>query len=243
MGNEGGSIHVDLITTTITAKDGLNYPDLDPGEYLKLIITDTGSGIPADILSKIFDPYFTTKNPSEGTGLGLSTVHGIIKDHGGSIKVYSEPGNGTSFQIFLPVIETEPEERDNSVEQLPHGIKTILFVDDEKLLLEIGKELLESLGYRVETRASSIDALEAFRVQPAKYDLIVSDITMPKMTGEYLAVEIKKIAPDIPIILCTGFSTRLNSEKLIKVGVTKVLMKPLTMNELAVNVRLALDHR
>ncbi|MBU1140450.1 MAG: PAS domain S-box protein, partial [Proteobacteria bacterium] len=243
MGNEGGSIDVDLITTTISAEDGMNYPDLDPGEYLKLIITDTGSGIPAEILSKIFDPYFTTKNPGEGTGLGLSTVHGIVKDHGGSIKAYSEPGNGTSFQVFLPIIiESEPEETDTSVEQLPHGIETILFVDDEKLLLEIGKKLLESLGYRVETRASSIDALEAFRVQPAKYDLIVSDITMPKMTGEYLAVEIKKIAPDVPIILCTGFSTRLNSEKLIKIGVAKVLMKPLTMSELAVNVRLALDH-
>ncbi|MBU1231987.1 MAG: cache domain-containing protein [Proteobacteria bacterium] len=242
IGNEGGSIDVDLITTTISAKDEMNYPDLDPGEYLKLIITDTGSGIPAEILPNIFDPYFTTKDPGEGTGLGLSTVHGIVKDHGGSIKAYSEPGNGTSFQIFLPIIETEPEKNDNSVEQLPHGIETILFVDDEKLLLEIGKELLESLGYRVETRASSIDALEAFRVQPAKYDLIVSDITMPKMTGEYLAMEIKKIAPDVPIILCTGFSTRLNSEKLIKIGVAKVLMKPLTMSELAVNVRLALDH-
>lgn len=242
IGNEGGSIDVDLITTTITDKDGMNYPDLDPGEYLKLIITDTGSGIPAEILSNIFDPYFTTKNPGEGTGLGLSTVHGIVKDHGGSIKAYSEPGNGTSFQIFLPIIESEAEKADNSVEQLPHGIETILFVDDEKLLLEIGKELLQSLGYRVETRASSIDALEAFRSQPAKYDLIVSDITMPKMTGDYLAAEIKKINPDVPIILCTGFSTRLNSEKLIKIGVEKVLMKPLTMNELAVNVRLALDH-
>ena len=241
MDEEGGLIDVELSTTTISAKDGINYPDLDPGEYLKLIITDTGSGIPSEILTKIFDPYFTTKNPGEGTGLGLSTVHGIVKDHGGCIKVYSEQGRGTSFQIFLPITKSRTERTDNSVGQLPHGNETILFVDDEKLLLEIGKELLESLGYRVETRASSIDALEAFRVQPAKYDLIVSDMTMPKITGELLAVEIKKIKPDVPIILCTGYSTRLNSEKLIKIGIAKVLMKPVTFNELAVNVREALD--
>lgn len=242
IGNESGSIDVDLTTTTISANDGINYPDLDPGDYLKLIITDSGSGIPAGIMPKIFDPYFTTKVPGEGTGLGLSTVHGIVKNHRGSIRVYSEQSRGTSFQIFLPLVESKPEETDYSAEQLPHGTETILFVDDEKLLLEIGKELLESLGYRVETRASSIDALEAFRVQPAKYDLVVSDMTMPKMSGEQLAVEIKAIKPNSPIILCTGFSTRLNSEKLMKIGIAKVLMKPVTMNELAVNVRLALDN-
>jgi PAS domain S-box-containing protein len=239
---ESGSIDVDLITTTISAKDGINYPDLDPGEYLKLIITDTGSGIPAEIMPNIFDPYFTTKVPGEGTGLGLSTVHGIVKNHGGSIRVYSEQNRGTSFQIFLPIVESRPEETDYSAEHLPHGTETILFVDDERLLLEIGKELLESLGYRVETRASSIDAFEAFRVNPAKYNLIVSDMTMPKMSGEQLAVKIKAIKPNAPIILCTGFSTRLNSEKLMKIGIAKVLMKPVTINELAVNVRLALDN-
>ena len=239
---ESGSIDVDLITTTISAKDGINYPDLDPGEYIKLIITDSGSGIPAEIVPNIFDPYFTTKIPGEGTGLGLSTVHGIVKNHGGSIRVYSEQNRGTSFQIFLPIVESRPEETDYSSEQLPHGTETILFVDDEKLILETGKELLESLGYRVETRASSIDAFEAFRVDPAKYDLVVSDMTMPKMCGEQLAVKIKGIKPNAPIILCTGFSTRLNSQKLIKIGVAKVLMKPVTINELAVNVRLALDN-
>lgn len=241
MDKEGGSIDMEISSTSIGTKDVTIYPDLDPGEYLKIIISDTGSGIPEEILSKIFDPYFTTKKPGEGSGLGLSTVHGIVKDHGGCIKVYSEPNRGTSFQIFLPVAESKVKKIDCSVEQLPHGSETILFVDDEKLLLEIGKELLESLGYRVETRASSIDALEAFRVQPAKYDLIVSDMTMPKMAGDHLAAEIRKIRPDLPIILCTGFSTRLNSEKLLKIGVAKVLMKPMTINELAVNVRLALD--
>ncbi len=243
MNEQGGLIDVELSTTTINTRDKLNYPDLHPGEFVKLKITDTGSGIPAEILPRIFDPYFTTKKTGEGTGLGLSTVHGIIKNHGGTIKVYSEPGRGTSFQVFLPVTESGPEKTDNSVSEFPHGTETILFVDDEKLLLEIGKELLESLGYQVDTRACSIDALEAFRGQPAKYDLIVSDMTMPKMTGECLAVEIKKIEPDVPILLCTGFSTKVNSAQLVKIGIEKILMKPVTMNELAVNVRLALDRR
>ena len=220
----------------------MNFPDLDPGEYLKLIITDTGSGIPEEIAAKIFDPYFTTKNSEKGTGLGLSTVHGIVKDHGGCIKVYSESNVGTSFQIFLPIVDLKAQKIDVLDEQLPCGSETILFIDDEKLLLEIGKELLETIGYKVETRASSIDALEAFRVRPAKYDLIISDMTMPKMTGDQLAIEIKKIEPKVPIILYTGFSTRINSEKLKKIGIAKVLMKPVTIKELAVNVRHALDH-
>jgi PAS domain S-box-containing protein len=240
--DKSGLIHVDLVTTTISVKDTINHPDLDPGEYLKLIVTDTGSGIPAEILPKIFDPYFTTKTIGEGTGMGLSTVHGIIKDHSGSIKVYSELDRGTSFQIFLPTVESKPEKADEIIGQLPRGTESILFVDDEKLLLEIGKELLEGLGYRVETRASSIDALEAFRVNPNKYDLIISDMTMPNITGENLAAEIRKIRKDVPIILCTGFSTRLNSEKLLNIDITKVLMKPVTLADLAINTRLALAH-
>lgn len=240
---ESGSIDVDLITVTIGPQDRIVYPDLDLGEYLNLIITDTGEGIPPELLSRIFDPYFTTKNSGEGTGLGLSTVHGIVKDHGGSVRVYSEQNRGTSFQVLLPKVILNPQINDHSLDQLPRGTETILFVDDEKLLLEIGKELLENLGYRVETRASSIDALAAFKVHPAKYDLIVSDMTMPKMSGENLAIEIKKIRPSIPIILCTGFSTRLNSEQLQLMGVVKILMKPVTMRDLAVNVRSALAKR
>jgi len=238
---ESGLIDVVLTTATMTTRDAMNYPDLVPGNYLKLVVTDTGSGIPAEILPKIFDPYFTTKNPEEGTGLGLSTVHGIVKEHGGCLRVYSEQNRGSSFQVFLPMVELTSDTTAASVEQLPHGSETILFVDDEQLLLEIGKELLESLGYRVETRASSIDALEAFRIQQGKYDLVISDMTMPNMGGEHLAMEIKKIQPNVPIILCTGFSTRLNAENLLKTGVAKVLMKPVTMNELAVSVRRALD--
>lgn len=241
--DEAGSIDIELCPITITDKDRMNYPDLYPGEYVKFIISDTGSGISPEILSNIFDPYFTTKKPGEGTGLGLSTVHGIVKDHGGTIKVYSEMNQGTIFQILLPLEDYKETECEGGNDDLPRGNETILFVDDEKLLLEIGKEMLEGLGYQVETRASSIDTLAAFKAQPHKYDLVISDMTMPKFTGDSLAAELKKIAPELPIILCTGFSTRLNANKLLALGVGKVLMKPVTMKELATNIRLVLDPR
>ncbi len=241
MEDNGGSIDVDLVPVTISGEDALHYPDLNPGRYLKLLVTDTGQGIPPELLPKIFDPYFTTKKVGEGSGLGLSTVHGIVKDHGGSIKVYSELNRGTTFQIFLPISAAKPETTGPVVTKLPRGTERILFVDDELFLLEIGKELLEGLGYRVETRANPIDALEAFRAHPEKYDLIVSDMTMPKATGDVLALAIKKIRPDIPAILCTGFSTRLNIEKMLSSGIAKVLVKPVTYGELASSVRIALD--
>jgi len=241
MEKNGGSIDVDLGPVTISGKDASHYPDLEPGPYLKLTVTDTGQGIPPELLPKIFDPYFTTKKIGEGSGLGLSTVHGIVKDHGGSIKVYSELNRGTTFQIFLPTSATKPETTEHAVTKLPRGTERILLVDDELFLLEIGKELLEGLGYRVETRASPVDALEAFRIHPEKYDLIVSDLTMPKITGDALAVNIKRIRPDIPIILCTGFSTRLNIEKMVSSGIAKVLVKPVTYGDLASSIRIALD--
>jgi two-component system, cell cycle sensor histidine kinase and response regulator CckA len=241
MKKEGGRLEVDLLPVIITDKDALNYPDMNPGPYLKLAITDTGCGMEPDKVSKIFDPYFTTKPVGEGTGLGLSTVHGIIKDHGGIIKVYSELDKGTTFQIFLPVADAEAYHSIISEGPLPKGNETILYVDDEKFILDVGNELLTGLGYAVETRASSIDAYEAFRINPMKYDLVISDMTMPKLTGANLALKILEIRPDMPMILCTGFSTRLNADRLKKIGVKTILMKPVTLNELAVTVRRVLD--
>ena len=192
-------------------------------------------------LPKIFDPYFTTKSVGEGSGLGLSTVHGIIKDHSGIIKVYSELNNGTTFQIFLPLVDAEAYHLVKSEGPLPKGNETILYVDDERFILDVGNELLKGLGYSVETRASSIDAFEAFRTNPKKFDLVISDMTMPKLTGVDLALKIQKIRPGIPIILCTGFSTKLNAERLKQIGVKKILMKPVMLHELAVSVRNILD--
>jgi len=173
--------------------------------------------------------------------MGLSTVNGIVKDHGGSIKVYSEVGVGTTFNVFLPVVGTFTETYEEHGQELPTGRESILFVDDEKSLIDLGRALLERLGYRVETRASAIDALEAFRSDPQKYDLIISDMTMPKMTGDELASQMRSIRPDIPIILCSGFSEPLNTQAMETLGVGAILLKPITYVDLANTVRMVLD--
>ncbi|MCB2148936.1 MAG: PAS domain S-box protein [Deltaproteobacteria bacterium] len=241
MEKEGGLLEVELVPVRIGVYDSSSYPVISPGNYLKLVVSDTGHGMDQDTLAQIFNPYFTTKKTGEGTGMGLSTVHGIVKDHGGSIKVYSRPGVGTTFQVFLPLAETDPDHSTAETRLFSSSTGYILFVDDEKQLTEIGNELLEGLGYLVETRVNPIDAINAFRMNPNKYDLIITDMTMPKMTGEKLAKAIKKIRPDIPIILCTGFSATISADTLTEIGVSQVLMKPVTSSQLANAVRRVMD--
>ncbi len=241
MEKEGGQLDVDLIPVKISIGDSSIYRDLKPGQYLKLTITDTGHGMSADVISHIFEPYFTKRNAGEGTGMGLATVHGIVKNHRGAITVYSEPDTGTSFNVLLPLIKSCAEKKTEILDILPTGTEQILFVDDEKFLVDIGKELLEDLGYKVEAMNSSIDALDVFRSQPYKYDMVITDLTMPKMTGEKLAEKIKKIRPDIPIILCTGFSMRITHENIKEKGINSLLMKPLTIHELSNTIRGILD--
>ena len=240
MKTTGGMLNVSLTAVAIQAQDAQRYPEMSPGSFLKLSIADTGCGIPADMINRIFDPYFTTKPIGEGTGLGLSTVHGIVKNHGGSIKVYSELGVGTTFHVFLPAAGTAATSAQQA-EPLPTGSEYILFVDDEKTLIDLGRVLLERLGYRVETRASSIDAIAAFRANPEKYDLVISDMTMPKMTGDEMARQIKAIRPDIPIILCSGFSERIHAQAVEAIGISAVLMKPVIYADLARTVRRVLE--
>jgi PAS domain S-box-containing protein len=241
MGKGGGQLEIDLRPMIISTRDFASYPDLNAGRYLKLAVSDTGHGIGPDKILKIFDPYFTTKPAGEGSGLGLSTVHGIVKEHGGSIKVYSELDKGTTFHIFLPLTEAEAHDSIRPEDSLPRGDENILYVDDEKLLIDIGKELLEGLGYSVETRVNSIDAFEAFQADPDKFDLVITDMAMPELGGENLAINIQKILPGIPVILCTGNSIRLHSDRLKSIGIKKVLMKPFTLVELATAVRTVLD--
>lgn len=241
MKTTGGTLEVSLTAVSVLEQDAPSHPGMNPGNYIKLSIADTGCGIPPNIINRVFDPYFTTKPTGEGTGLGLSTVHGIVKDHGGSIKVYSEVGGGTIFHVFLPAADAAAQTAGEQAEQLPTGNESILFVDDEKTLIDLGRDLLERLGYRVETLASSIDAVEAFRADPQKYDLIISDMTMPKMTGDEMARQIKAIRPDIPIILCSGFSERLHARTTEALGVSAVLMKPVTYTDLAHTVRRVLE--
>ena len=192
-------------------------------------------------VSRIFDPYFTTKDIDEGTGLGLATVHGIVKDHGGIIKVYSEPGSGTSFQIYLPCIEDNVITEEKVSKPLSTGTEQILYLDDDKVLADIGEKMLKKLGYRVNSRTSPYEALEAFKANPSKYDMVITDMTMPGMTGDILAKEILKLRSDIPIIICTGFSNMMSPEKASKIGIKDFLMKPLTMGDLSKSIRNVLD--
>jgi len=241
MEKDDGHLSVNLVPVTIGINEISAYNDIKSGPYLKLTVTDTGHGMSADTLSRIFEPYFTTKKEGKGSGIGLATVHGIVKNHGGDIEVHSKPGEGTTFHILFPVIGTKVEKAKETPNSFPTGTEQILFVDDEKYIIDIGKELLEGLGYQVETRASAFDALEAFRIQPDKYDMVITDMTMPKMTGEQLASEIRKIRPNIPIILCTGYGSRITSEYSTEMGISRMLMKPLTLSDLAKNVRKVLD--
>lgn len=241
MEKEGGQLDIDLFPVRISTEDFLGYQDIQPGEYLQLSVSDTGHGMSPDRLSRIFEPYFTTKDVGEGTGLGLAMVHGIVKSCRGSIKVFSKPNKGTIFSVVFPIAESKVEKPLELSTPLPKGIEQILFVDDEKILVDIGKESLEGLGYKVEARTSSYDALEVFRIQPDKFDIIITDMTMPKMTGEKLAAEIQKIRSDIPIVLCTGYSSSINRENALSTGISDMLMKPITLNDMANTVRRVLD--
>ena len=243
LGSRGGRIVVELLPVEIGPESSANYQGLIPGSYLKLIVADNGHGIDPAHLPRIFEPYFTTKGLGEGTGMGLATVHGIVRDHGGDIKVYSEPGIGTTFHVLFPVAGDPLLPINDEISEMPGGTERILFVDDEQSIVEIGKELLTRLGYTVDTRVDSRDCLEAFRAQPDGYDLVVTDYAMPGMDGEELITEIRKIRRTMPVILCTGFSTSILAKKLSVPGIDFMLMKPMTASDLAVAVRRALDSR
>jgi nitrogen-specific signal transduction histidine kinase len=216
-------------------------PELKAGKYVRLTVSDTGEGIKREIIHKIFDPYFTTKAVGKGTGMGLAIVHGIVKEHGGAITVYSEPGQGTTFHVFFPKIESGSEKQTVEFEELPRGNERILFVDDEKSLARLGKQMLERLGYEVDSRTSPLETLTAFRDHPDKFDLVITDMTMPQMLGDVLAKQVMEIRPGIPVILCTGFSYRIDEEKASAMGIKGFIMKPLAMRELAKTVREILD--
>lgn len=211
---------------------------------MRIAVSDTGCGISEQYIDKIFDPYFTTNKNGTGTGLGLSVVHGIVKDHSGHITVYSEPGKGTTFQVYFPSAEQE-RSRDISTGQagkeLPAGTESILLVEDEKPIIDMQQQILETLGYQVTSRTSSVEALEVFRANPYKFDLLVTDITMPNMTGDGLALKVKEIRPDIPVILCTGFSEKINDQQRKDLGIEDFLMKPVTKKDMAEAVRKVLD--
>lgn len=192
-------------------------------------------------MDRAFNPFFTTKERGKGTGMGLSVVHGIVNSHGGAISVSSEPGKGSVFNVFLPVVENDKILAMDAEEPIPTGNERILFIDDEEILAEMCKEMLEQLGYDVTATTSSIEALETFRANADKYDLIITDMTMPLMTGEKLAKEIMNIRPDIPIVICTGYSELISEESARAMGIKEYAMKPLVKRDLARIIRKALE--
>ena len=242
MQKEGGILSVGLGNVELDDIAAAQYIDLDPGTYLRLTVSDTGSGMTSEVKEHVFEPYFTTKEKGVGTGMGLSIVHGIVKNHNGGITVYSEPEKGSTFHVYLPIIreiEEQPEVREK--EAIATGHERILLVDDEPALAELGKQMLERFGYEVAVRMSSVDALEMFRSQPDRFDLVITDMTMPKMMGDKLAKKLVEIRPDIPIIICTGYSERMSEEKAKRIGVKALVMKPFTVKDLVNTVRKIID--
>ena len=239
-----GELTVRLTPLRVDPFDGLVVDEgLTPGVYLNLAVGDTGCGIDPAILDRIFDPFFTTKQPGEGIGMGLAVVHGIVRSYRGAITVKSDPGVGTEFNVYLPLLM---DGMDGGVavsagRAIVGGEECILFVDDEEVLVEVGMELLAGLGYEVVGRTSSRDALELFRARPDRFDLVIADITMPNMTGIELCGEISRIRPHLPVILCSGFSEALTAEQARTIGVREFIMKPIVLQQLAPAIRRALS--
>lgn len=241
MREKGGALKVSLVQEDLDSEATAKYSDLNPGPYLKLTVSDTGSGIDDETMQKIFEPYFTTKGPGEGTGMGLALIHGIVKSYAGDITVESEPGKGTTFNVYIPRVEADVSPVEEPSVQIPRGTESILFVDDEKVTVDAIQPMLENLGYKVTARTSSIEALEAFKNDPNGFDIVITDMTMPNMTGKDLAKEIISIRSDIPIILCTGFSEQIDEEKAKEMGISFV-MKPIVLSQIANTIRKVLDH-
>ncbi|MCP4152831.1 MAG: response regulator, partial [bacterium] len=240
MKKKGGTLTISLKKLDLTH----TFPDekdLKAGKYQQLIFSDTGPGMPHDVKERIFEPYFTTKKQGEGTGMGLAVVHGIVKGHGGDITVVSEPGKGTVFNIFLPVTQQKKEIEPDGDESVRGGAEHILLVDDEEQLVDMGNQILKKFGYNVVSFTDSLKALEAFRDAPEKFDLVITDLTMPGLTGLQLTAELKKINPGVLVVLCTGFSENTDEEKYKSLGIDAFILKPVTQEEMARVIREVLE--
>jgi len=241
MENGGGILGISVAPVEVTEKLAASHTDLQPGPYVKMCISDNGCGMDDCILNQVFEPYFTTKEKGVGTGMGLAVVHGIVKGHGGAITAYSSPGRGSSFEMYFPRVDYEVPKRQAPILEMPKGKEWILFVDDEAVLVNLGKQMLESLGYSVFGETDPRMALERFKSNPNQFDMVITDLTMPGMTGDALAKKIVCIRPDLPVILVTGFSERETQEHAGNMGIREIVMKPLTILDLASVVRRVLD--
>jgi len=238
---DGGILDICLKNAELDENMTARYPNLDPGRYVHLMVKDTGRGIPSQEIDRIYDPYFTTKEVGKGAGMGLAVVHGIVMKHNGAIFVESELEKGTTFNLFFPGIEIEPVSELPIDEELPGGKERILFIDDEEAIVLVARNRLERLGYQVETKTDPVEALELFSEKPDRFDLVITDMTMPRMTGDLLVKEILKIRADMPTILCTGFSEKIDEEKAKGIGIRQYIEKPVNRSDLAKMIRKVLQ--
>ncbi|WP_028316935.1 hybrid sensor histidine kinase/response regulator [Desulfatibacillum aliphaticivorans] len=240
MVQSGGILHFSMIREEVDRKTAAKIPELKSGNYIKLRVQDTGCGMEPEVMKHIFDPYYTTRETGKGSGMGLAVVYGIVKQHGGAIVVKSKPGKGTLFDVYFPIVSERPKSSPRKATDIPHGTESILFVDDELAVTEPYLRILEDLGYTVTGFTDGMEALEAFRANPSHYDLIICDMTMPKITGEMLAQRAKDVRSDIPVIICTGYSDAMSEEKAREMGIQAMLPKPLAVEELAAAIRTVL---
>ncbi len=241
MEKKGGVLEVKLVDVQLEAYFTAKHPGLKPGAYLELSVRDSGHGMPTHVMDRIFDPFFTTKAKGRGTGMGLSVVHGIVGSYNGAITVSSEPDVGSTFKIYLPAVERRLGKQIRSEAPIATGAERILFVDDEPALVNIGKLTLESLGYEVTARTSSIEALELFKAKQHEFDLVITDMTMPSLAGDELASEIIRISPETPVILCTGYSSRITQQQAKEMGIRAFISKPVLKKDMAETTRNVLD--
>ena len=238
---DGGDLTVTLKAVDLDRDASVLFPDSAPGRYLNLSVEDTGLGIDPEIRDKIFEPYFTTKEEGRGTGLGLAVTHSIVSACGGGITVHSEPGKGTRFNLYFPVAEDTATEVVEKATITGSGHESILFIDDDAVIVSLGKRTLERCGYSVTTSMDPVQALELFKKAPADFDMVITDMTMPVMTGDLLTEALLKIRPDLPVIVCTGFSERMNKEKAQEMGIRRLLDKPVEPGTLLATIRESFD--
>ncbi len=240
MRGKEGTLRVSLTRVEIDPEGASRQVDVKPGPYLRLTVSDTGHGMDPEVKNRAFDPFFTTKKPGEGTGMGLAVVHGIIKNHEGTITLESEVGKGTTVHVFLPWVQAQEPQKDVSAEPIPTGKERILLIDDEEIQVRTLQHMLERLGYRVIAKTRAPEALETFRTQPDAFDLVITDQTMPELSGANLAKEILQIRPDMPVILYTGYSETLAEDEARSIGIRDFALKPLTVRDMAERIRRAL---
>ena len=243
MQESGGKLEVKLKEININYEQSLERVGIKIGKHIELTVKDSGHGMDQQVMDRIFEPYYTTKEQGKGTGLGLSVIHGIVKNYGGDIVVSSQSGKGSTFKVYLPVIDEFEEEIETTAPSTEiNGTERILLVDDEKQIIDIEQQILERLGYKVTPKTDSEEALEEFAAQPDRFDLVITDMTMPKMTGDQLAKRMMDIKPQIPVILCTGFNEAITEEKALAMGIDKFIMKPIIKDDLANTIRTVLDN-